>query len=76
MRVVKLWGTMGAVVGVICGCLLGMTQLLVIDLEKSDRLKKAAELDSMFKSVRRGQRMKRGRLGLGAGGVRGVRVDE
>jgi len=51
MRIVRVWGTGGAVVGVICGCLLGMTQLFVLDLEKSERLKKAAELDKIFESV-------------------------
>jgi len=42
MRIVRLWATGGAVVGVVCGCLLGMTQLFVIDLDRSERLKKAA----------------------------------
>lgn len=51
MRVVKLWGTGGAVIGVICGCMIGMTQLLVLDLERSDRLKKAKELETIFQAV-------------------------
>ena len=45
LRVVRLWATGGAVVGVCCGCLLGMTQLLVIDLERSERLKVSAQVD-------------------------------
>ena len=51
MRVVRYWGTGGAIIGVMCGCFLGMTQLFVIDLERSERLKKAAELETIFKSV-------------------------
>ena len=51
LRVVQRWGTAGATAGIICGCLLGMTNLLFMDLDRSERLKKAAELDTIFRSV-------------------------
>ena len=34
---VRLVGTLSATAGVICGCLLGMTSLLLMDLEKGER---------------------------------------
>jgi len=36
---------------VICGCLIGMTSLLFMDLEKAERAKRAAELDTIFSTV-------------------------
>lgn len=48
MQSVRLWGTMGAVVGVAFGCLLGMSSLLFMDLEKSERLKKQRELRTLY----------------------------
>ena len=40
LRQVKVAGTLGAAVGVGCGCVLGMSCLFFMDLEKADRLKK------------------------------------
>ena len=34
---VRVVGTLSATAGVICGCLLGMTSLLLMDLEKGER---------------------------------------
>jgi len=51
MRISRQWALGGATVGVICGCLLGMSTLCFMDLEKSDRLKRAAELDTIFTHV-------------------------
>jgi hypothetical protein len=41
----------GAVVGVIVGCLLGMTSLLFMDLGKAERLKREKELDTIFSTI-------------------------
>jgi len=46
----------GAALGDICGCLLGSTSLLFMDLEKADRLKRANELKTIFNSVLNGGR--------------------
>ena len=51
LRAVKIAGTSGAVVGVVIGCLLGMTCLLGMDLEKSERLKKQAELRTLYDTL-------------------------
>ena len=37
--------------GVICGCLIGMTNLLVIDLKAAERAKKEKELAKIMKTV-------------------------
>lgn len=51
LRSVQVSGTLGAVVGVACGCLLGMSCLLCMDLEKSERLKKAGELRTLYATL-------------------------
>jgi len=43
--------TIGGCVGVVIGCLLGMTSLLFMDTEKADRMKKTKELTSIFEAV-------------------------
>jgi putative methionine-R-sulfoxide reductase with GAF domain len=43
--------TGGGCLGVLTGCLIGMSCLFFIDTGKADRLKKANELTSIFKSV-------------------------
>ena len=48
LPVVRRVGTAGAIVGVIIGCLLGMTSLLWLDLEAAERKKKASELRTLF----------------------------
>lgn len=51
LRVTQLVGTAGAATGVVVGCLLGMCNLLVVDLEAAERLKRATELETIFKAV-------------------------
>lgn len=51
LRSVKLTGTVGAVCGVVVGCLLGMVNLAFMDLEAAERLKKQKELDTIFRTV-------------------------
>jgi len=51
MGVVKRVATFGSVCGVITGCLLGMTNLLIVDLQATERAKKAEELKSIMKVV-------------------------
>ena len=52
LRSVQVYGTLGAVVGVACGCLLGMSCLMFMDLEKSgERLKKAGELRTLYATL-------------------------
>ena len=48
---VKAVGMASAVLGVTLGCLLGMTSLLLMDLDKSDRLKKQRELRTLFDTL-------------------------
>ena len=47
----RAWHTFGGCVGVVTGCLLGMSCLLFMDTDKADRAKKAKELQSIFESV-------------------------
>ena len=48
---VRVWGTAGAVFGVALGCVLGMSSLLFMDLEKSERLKKQRELRTLYATL-------------------------
>lgn len=57
MRVSRLYSIFGACVGVVTGCLLGMSCLLFMDTDRADRARKAKELQSIFESV-----MKEGRV--------------
>lgn len=43
--------TTGALIGVITGCLLGLINLLIIDLERKERRKRQAEIDQIFHLV-------------------------
>lgn len=51
LRITQFVGTAGAAVGVVSGCLLGMCNLLLIDRDEAERLKKLAELDSICQAV-------------------------
>ena len=51
LRNVKVIGTLGAALGVGCGCLMGMSCLLFMDLDKADRLKKKAELRTLYATL-------------------------
>jgi Transmembrane protein 65/GAF domain len=51
LKVTRTWHTVGGCVGVVTGCLLGMTCLLFMDTDRADRAKKAKELQSIFESV-------------------------
>lgn len=51
LRHVRLWGLAGAVTGVSLGCLLGMTSLLLMDLDRSERLKRQRELRTLFHTL-------------------------
>lgn len=51
LRASRLYSTFGACVGVLAGCLLGMSILLFMDTERTDRARKAKELQSIFDSV-------------------------
>ena len=46
--------TLGQLVGVICGCFLGMTNLLFMDLQATERLKRAKQLETVFEPVMNG----------------------
>lgn len=50
-RTVKNVGVCGAALGVVVGCGLGMSCLLFMDLEKAERLKKQAELSTLFDTI-------------------------
>jgi Transmembrane protein 65 len=51
LKVTRTWHTFGGCVGVVMGCLLGMTCLLFMDTDRADRAKKAKELQSIFESI-------------------------
>lgn len=51
LRVSRMYSTFGASVGVLTGCLLGMSVLLFMDTDRADRAKKAKELNSIFETV-------------------------
>ncbi|CAB9502492.1 cAMP and cAMP-inhibited cGMP 3',5'-cyclic phosphodiesterase 10A [Seminavis robusta] len=51
LKVTRTCSTLGGCVGVVTGCLLGMSCLLFMDTDKADRAKKAKELQSIFESV-------------------------
>ena len=47
----RFWHTLGGCVGVVIGCLLGMSCLLFMDTGRADRQKKSKELQSIFESI-------------------------
>eukprot|EP01134_Creolimax_fragrantissima_P006387 CFRG6387T1 len=51
LPLVRRVGLLSRICGVVIGCLIGMTSLLFMDLEKSTREKKARELSTIFKTV-------------------------
>jgi putative methionine-R-sulfoxide reductase with GAF domain len=51
LRVSRMYSTFGACVGVLTGCLLGMSVLFFMDTDRADRAKKAKELNSIFATV-------------------------
>jgi len=51
LKSARMWHTLGGCVGVVTGCLLGMSCLLFMDTDRADRAKKAKELQSIFESV-------------------------
>lgn len=50
MSVVKFMGTAGSAVGVLCGCMIGMGNIFLLDLNKVERQKKQAELQTICKT--------------------------
>ena len=51
MHACQVVSTLAASAGVIVGCLLGMCSLFFMDLDKADRLKRQAELDTLFETL-------------------------
>ena len=47
----RTWHTVGGCIGVVTGCLLGMSCLFFMDTDRADRAKKAKELQSIFESI-------------------------
>ena len=54
MPITRRAATVGQLVGVICGCFLGMTNLFFMDLEATERLKRAQQLETVFEPVMTG----------------------
>eukprot|EP00536_Pseudo-nitzschia_multiseries_P015738 jgi/Psemu1/218980/e_gw1.942.23.1 len=50
-KTARMSSLLGACVGVVTGCLLGMSVLFLMDTDKADRAKRAKELKSIFESV-------------------------
>lgn len=53
MKISRIWRTVGACVGVVSGCLLGMSCLMFMDTDAADRARRAKELESIFHHVMR-----------------------
>lgn len=51
LRKVKNVGVAGAAIGVVIGCCIGMSSLFFMDLEKAERMKKQAELATLFETI-------------------------
>eukprot|EP01059_Diplonema_ambulator_P009410 TRINITY_DN19268_c1_g1_i1.p1 TRINITY_DN19268_c1_g1~~TRINITY_DN19268_c1_g1_i1.p1 ORF type:complete len:420 (+),score=127.48 TRINITY_DN19268_c1_g1_i1:53-1261(+) len=51
LRSIKIIGTSGAAIGVMIGCCLGMLNLLFLDLEKADRMKRAEKMRTLFDAI-------------------------
>ena len=51
LRSTKCVGTLGAALGVMLGCCLGMVNLLFLDLEKAERMKQAEKMRSLFDAI-------------------------
>ena len=51
MTVTRRAVTMGQLIGIIVGCCLGMTNLLFLDLEATERMKMSRKLDTIFEPV-------------------------
>jgi hypothetical protein len=71
LRKTRLYSTFGACVGVVTGCLMGMSVLLFMDTDRADRAKRSKELKSIFESV-----MNDGHLLVGAERATLFMVDE
>ena len=51
MKSARFCSTLGGLIGIVIGCLLGMSCLLFMDTDKADKAKKAKELQSIFESI-------------------------
>ena len=51
LKQTRMFTTLGGCVGVVTGCLLGMSCLLFMDTDRADRAKRAKELQSIFESI-------------------------
>jgi len=51
LKISRIYRTLGACVGVVTGCLLGMCCLVFIDTDAADRARRAKELQSIFEHV-------------------------
>jgi putative methionine-R-sulfoxide reductase with GAF domain len=51
LKVSRIYTAIGQCIGVVTGCLLGMSVLLFMDTDAVDRAKKAKELESIFESI-------------------------
>lgn len=51
MKMSRIYSTFGACVGVVTGCLLGMSCLFLMDTDRAERERRAKELESIFESV-------------------------
>mmetsp|Transcript_36130 Transcript_36130/g.83853 ORF Transcript_36130/g.83853 Transcript_36130/m.83853 type:complete len:258 (-) Transcript_36130:134-907(-) len=51
LRKTKMVTTFGMALGVLLGCVLGMSCLLFMDLDKAERLKREKELETIFETV-------------------------
>lgn len=51
LKISRIYSTVGGCVGVVTGCLIGMSCLMFMDTDAADRAKRAKELQSVFEHV-------------------------
>ena len=48
LPIAKKWSTIGAALGVVCGCLLAMTQLMVMDLQREEQIQEFDQIRNVL----------------------------
>ena len=51
LPIARKWHAIGAAIGVVIGCLIGMTQILFMDLKRDQRLQEFTQLKTVFAEI-------------------------